>query len=94
MGSQTHVTLVTSALPSATKNVNYSYQLTASGGLGRLTWSWKPAPGSELPPGFLLSSSGVLSGKSETQATVSFYITVQDDFGDSATKLFTFEISS
>ena len=54
------LTITTTALPPAQGAATYSTQLQAEGGAGPKTWS--VAPGTSLPPGLNLSSSGEISG--------------------------------
>ena len=52
--------ITSSALPSGTVGAAYSYQLTATGGTGAITWS--VSAGSLTGTGLTLSSTGLLSG--------------------------------
>jgi hypothetical protein len=63
-------------LPNASAGAAYNFQFQASGGASPYTWA--VAPGSTLPAGLSLSSSGLLSGIPTTQATTTFSVTVTD----------------
>ncbi|MGA8765006.1 MAG: hypothetical protein WB562_19205, partial [Candidatus Sulfotelmatobacter sp.] len=66
-------------LPAATQSSPYLAYLAASGGTGQLTWSL--APGSKLPAGVSLSSSGMMSGTLSPNIKVGSYrftVQVQD----------------
>ncbi len=69
------IAITTTALPDATVNQPYSFQLAATGATG-LVWSI-PA-GSQLPPSFSLSSTGLLTGFGLGTGTFSFAIQVRD----------------
>lgn len=69
------IAITTTALPDATVNQPYSFQLDATGATG-LVWS-VPA-GSQLPPSFSLSSTGLLTGFGLGTGTFSFAIQVRD----------------
>jgi hypothetical protein len=55
--------------------VNYSQQLTTTGGTGSVTWSMG---GGALPPGWSLNAAGLLSGTATTDGTYSFAIKATD----------------
>jgi len=67
----------TSPLPNGSGGVAYSLQFQATGGTGPSSWAL--APGSTLPAGLTLSSTGLLSGTPTTQATTNFSVTVTDN---------------
>jgi len=68
----------TSPLPPATVGVAYSEQFAATGGTGTLTFS--VATGSNLPTGFTLTTTGLLSNANpSTQGTFTFGISVTDN---------------
>ncbi len=53
-------------------------QLQASGGMPPYTWSWAPAAGSTLPPGFTFSTGGFLNGVPTTVGAYNLVFTVTD----------------
>lgn len=59
----------------ATRGVNYNQQFTNMGGTGAVTWS---VTGGALPPGWSLSTSGILSGTPTADGTYTFAITAKD----------------
>jgi alpha-tubulin suppressor-like RCC1 family protein len=61
------------ALPAGTLGVSYSFQLTATGGIGSLGFG-PPAP----TTGVLLSSSGLLTIANPQSSTITFGVTVHD----------------
>lgn len=70
------LTINSTSLPSGVSNMPYSaVQLTASGGLGAVSWSASP---SALPPGISLSSAGVVSGTPTTANSYSFTVSAAD----------------
>jgi hypothetical protein len=81
--------IITTSLPNGTKGSNYSQTLSVSGGLAPYTWS---VTGS-LPPGLLMSSSGVISGKLTTSGTFSFTVKVTDSLGNTATQSLSIKIN-
>ena len=70
------LTITTLALPSVAVSSGFSAQLTATGGVGVYTWSL--APGSSLPLGLTLSSSGLLSGRPTQAGSSAFKINIAD----------------
>jgi len=68
----TALSVSTTSLPNAVKEIEYSATLTAQGGTP--PYAWKAVSG-QLPAGLTLSSAGVLSGK--PSSTGEFDITVQ-----------------
>lgn len=69
------LTLTTSLGAGATRGVSYQQQFTSSGGSGAVTWS---VSSGGLPPGWSLSTSGLLSGTPTTDGTYTFSITAKD----------------
>jgi len=59
----------------ATHGVNYQQQFTTTGGTGNVTWS---LGGGSLPPGWAISSSGLLSGIATSDGTYTFSIKATD----------------
>ncbi len=55
--------------------MNYQQQFTTTGGTGNVTWSLGGGP---LPPGWTISSSGLLSGIALTDGTYTFSIKATD----------------
>src|SRR5262249_2168757 len=69
--------ITTSSLPNGTVGVPYAAQLEVEG--GQTPYVWAPAPGSApLPPGLILTSSGVVSGTPATVGDYLFTVTVSD----------------
>lgn len=61
--------------PGATRGVSYQQQFTAKGGTGTVTWM---VDSGSLPPGWSLSSSGLLSGVATTDGSYAFVINATD----------------
>ncbi|WP_257460066.1 Ig domain-containing protein [Archangium lipolyticum] len=82
-----YMCVLTRAVPDGRQGSAYTYTLQTSGSTGTVTW--KVAAGSTLPPGLMLSSTGILSG-TPTQAAVEpygFTLTVSDAFDTKQLKL-------
>ena len=75
--------VATTYIPTATVGSPYSASLAALGGLA--PYSWNLAPGTNLPPGLTLSSSGVISGTPTKSGTDGFKVVVQDAAGATRT---------
>ena len=75
-GGPTPLTIVTTSLPVAGLNTPYSTALQATGGAG--IYEWSVLPGSGLPPGLSLTSTGALSGTPAAQGTYVFSVGVAD----------------
>ncbi|HET6177294.1 MAG TPA: putative Ig domain-containing protein [Candidatus Sulfotelmatobacter sp.] len=71
---------------------DYGYSLTASGGVAPYTWTWVAPTGSSLPPGLVLSSSGVISGTTTTPGSYTFSVTVSDSESSPAQSTSTYTI--
>jgi hypothetical protein len=71
----TPITITTTSLPAATKEVSYSTVLSASGGTSPLSWTVRSG---SLPAGLNLSSDGVISGLLATSGTSDFSVQVTD----------------
>ncbi|MBU0483096.1 MAG: S8 family serine peptidase [Proteobacteria bacterium] len=73
----TPVSVVTSVLSAGTVGQFYSSTLVAGGGNPPLTWSLTSVSGNVLPPGLVLSPTGLISGTPTTTGTrnVSFTVT-------------------
>jgi uncharacterized repeat protein (TIGR03803 family) len=82
---------ISASFPDTTAGASYRQTITASGGTGMLTFS---TTGGTLPPGLLLSTSGVLSGTCTAAGTYAFTVTVSDMSGDTANKDFALTINS
>ncbi len=61
--------VTTTTLPDATEGLPYSFQLTATGGCP--PYHWRIAFGA-LPPGLVLSDSGLISGTPTVAGTYAF----------------------
>jgi parallel beta-helix repeat protein len=72
-------------LPDAAVGVDYSFTLTASGGLGDQTWSF--LPGSTVPEGLNLDTDGNLSWTPTTADDYSFWVRVIDSTQQAASEL-------
>jgi len=71
-------------LPDALTNAPYSHQLRSASAAVSPSYQWSVAPGSSLPVGLTLSSSGLISGTAGTAGTFSFFTTLADGgFGSS-----------
>jgi Tfp pilus assembly protein PilV len=78
-----------SSLPDWTANSTYPNQtMTSANGTTPYTWS-----ASGLPPGVVISSTGVISGKPTTAGTYNVAVTLQDTAGAVATKSYTVTIN-
>ena len=64
-------------LPAGTLGLNYSAQLSVSGGQPPYVWSMAPGSAS-LPANITLSTNGILSGTSANAGTFYFYVRVTD----------------
>jgi hypothetical protein len=60
------------------RQIEFGFQLTASGGTQPYVWSWTAAAGSSLPPGVALSSAGMVSGKPALAGTYDVVVVVSD----------------
>lgn len=69
---------ITPSLPDGGVNVIYMQTVAASGGVGPLTFS---ISGGSLPPGLLLSATGVISGTPTLQGTFTFALKITDTLG-------------
>lgn len=74
--------IITTSTPltGATKDVAYSKQFAATGGVGTITWS-----STTLPTGLTMSSAGLLSGTPTVAGGFSFTVTASDGIGVDAT---------
>jgi hypothetical protein len=83
--------ITSTSLSTGSQKVTYSQQLTASGGVGTLTWT-RSAGG--LPNGLSLSSTGVISGTALQAGKWSFTVSVKDEINEIRTQNFTIEVSA
>jgi len=72
-------------LPWATLGADYFYAFEASGGVEPYTWTVSEGA---LPPGLVLSTAGLLSGKSQAAGHFVFTVTLRDATGVAAAKTF------
>lgn len=86
--------ITSASLPGGYLNVNYSSQLTATGGTA--PYNWALLTGSSLPPGLSLSTSGVIGGIPTTVGTYTFSVKLMDGGSpqQSATKQFSIAIAT
>jgi hypothetical protein len=76
-------TITTSTLPGGYRNVPYSAQVNATGGVQPYTWSMTGAPS-----GLSISSTGLISGTSSVAATFNITVTVKGANNQTASKTF------
>ena len=84
-------TITTSAVPGAQSGSSYSFPLSAAG--GSTPYQWNVASGS-LPQGFVLSSTGALSGTTTQTGTFTFTAQATDAGNSIASKSFTMAVSA
>lgn len=75
------LTITTSSLPDATKNVFYVFNLATSGGNGSITYT-----GVSLPAGLTLNTNGVLNGTVTNNGNYTVSVKAVDSDGRTATK--------
>ena len=80
-----------SPLPAGGRNVPYSQQLAATGGVPAYTWSLSSG---SLPTGLNLSTSGLISGTPTVNGTYNFTIGVVDSTGAPGSKAFSIRIAN
>jgi len=78
------------ALPSASINVAYSQNVSASGGTPPYSWALS---GGALPGGLTLSSGGAITGTPSATGTFQFTLTVTDSVSATASQQFTLIVS-
>jgi hypothetical protein len=83
--------ITTSGVPGAQSGSSYSFQLSASG--GTTPYQWKVASGS-LPQGFVLSSTGMLSGTTTQTGQFSFTAQATDAGNSTASKALSLPVSA
>jgi hypothetical protein len=81
------IVITTATVPGATVGTAYSATLSATGGVGQLTWS---ATG--LPSPLTISTAGVITGTPAAPGSFPFTATVKDPAGNQASKQFTLTI--
>ena len=84
--------ITTASLPNANIGEAYAQTLASTGGIQPYTWSLT-GPLTGLPPGFSISSGGVLSGTPTTAGTYNFTVQVTDSGGRTATKALQLSVS-
>jgi len=84
------ISISPSSLPSATRNIAFSQQLSASGGTGIYTYS---KTGS-LPNGITLNSSGLLAGTPTVTGTFSIDVTATDSNSNTGSKTYSLVVGS
>lgn len=89
--ASTTLTITTSSVPGAQSGSAYSFLISASG--GKTPYQWKIASGS-LPQGFVLSSTGLLSGTTTQQGPFSFTAQATDAGNSTASKTFSLAVSA
>jgi large repetitive protein len=85
------ITITTNSLPDGTVGTVYSQTLTATGGVGAITWS---VSSGTLPAGLSLSSAGAITGTPTTAGTPQFTVRAADTASGSATKALTITIKA
>ena len=91
-GSTNALVLSPTSLPFGTYNEAYSQTISASGGTTPYTYTVTPA--NSLPPGLMLSSSGVLSGTPTAAGSFSFTVSATDTLGDNGSRAYTLIIGN
>jgi hypothetical protein len=86
MVTVTSITITPASLPSAQVGVNYSQQLTASGGAGPYTFTISSGT---LPAGLSLSSGGLLTGTPTVGGSFTFTAQVTDSTNSTGNQSFT-----
>lgn len=69
------LSITTTLGPGATRGVSYQQQFTSNGGSNNVTWS---IDGGSLPPGWMLSSSGLLAGVATADGFYTFAVKATD----------------
>ncbi|MEM1685053.1 MAG: putative Ig domain-containing protein, partial [Nanopusillaceae archaeon] len=87
----TPLRIVTTALPEGEVGLDYYFQLEAQGGTASYTWSL--AERSELPPGLVLTATGVIRGTPRDIWRGTVCVKVTDGAGNIDTKCFTLVIN-
>jgi hypothetical protein len=84
------LSITTSALNPAFKDVAFSQQLQSTGGTGTITWNFS---GGTLPQGLTLSAGGLLSGTPTVLESKTITITATDSRGLSSSNNFTITVN-
>lgn len=82
------LTITSGAPPSGTTGAAYAgggFSFTATGGTAPYSWSWLPSPGSSLPVGLTLSSTGSVLGTPQLASTYNIIVSVSDSSIPAAT---------
>jgi putative Ig domain-containing protein len=82
--------ITTTTLSGGTVGQPYSQTLTASGGVGTLTWT---VTGGSPPAGLSLSPNGIISGTPTAPGTANFTVSVTDSLGQSDTQSLSIVVS-
>ncbi len=85
------LTITTEALPTAQVGQAYSQPLAAAGGVPPYTWKLDQGL---LPAGILVGSTGEVKGVATEKAVASVSISVTDDKGKTASRIFVFEVKA
>jgi len=85
------LSIMTSNLPTACMDVDYSTKLEATGGSGAYQWN---VAGGQVPPGMQLGMSGLLYGRSTVCGSFSFTAQVFDSSGSASQQTLTLVVSA
>jgi hypothetical protein len=85
-----NLTITTSPLPGGSVGVPYSAALTGTGGTPPYTWSMT----GQLPIGFTLGSSGIISGTPTVGGSYGFGLTLADSGGSSVSQTYSIAVSN
>jgi hypothetical protein len=88
--SSGQLAIMTSELPNANSDVDYSMTLEASGGTGGYHWSLTSG---QVPIGMQLGVSGLLYGKTNAPGTFAFTIHVVDSSGSATQRSFSLVVN-
>ena len=83
------LSIMTSDLPAASMDLDYSANLEASGGSG--VYHWNLVSG-QMPPGIQLGMSGLLYGKTSVSGDFNFTVRVLDASGNASQQMFTLDV--
>lgn len=82
--------ITTTGLPAVIRNRVYQQQLAALGGVLPYQWSLRSG---DLPPGLMLSESGLITGMTQSAGDYSFSVRVRDAEGSQKLALFALNVS-